>query len=311
MQDIYYPSSDGKTTIHACLWLPDGEAVGVVQIIHGMAEYAKRYSPTAEFLTKRGFIVCANDHLGHGQSVNSKDDLGWFNEERSTDMVISDIRTLHLKVKAMAENAPYFIFGHSMGSFFCRKYISLYGKELSGAIIMGTGFKGKLMLNFALAFTKLNALFFGWRNKSKFIKSLAFGGYNKKIKSAKTKNDWLSVNGENVSSYEVDELCGFDFTDNGYSILFGILKQACSSKTINAVPKDLPVLFVAGERDPVGDYGKGVKKINKKFIKAGVKDVNIILYPDFRHELLNDHCKDKVLQDILEFINNRMDNNNG
>ena len=311
MQDIFYPSSDGKTTIHACLWLPEGEAVGVVQIIHGMAEYAKRYSPTAEILTKHGFIVCANDHLGHGQSVNSKDDLGWFNEERSTDIVINDIRTLHLKVKDMAENAPYFILGHSMGSFFCRKYISLYGNELNGAIIMGTGFKDKLTLNSALFFVRLNSLFFGWRNRSKFIKGLAFGNYNKKIKPAETKNDWLSVNGENVSNYEVDELCGFDFTDNGYSILFGILKQACSSKTVNAVPKDLPVLFVSGERDPVGDYGKGVKKIKDKFVKAGVKDVNLILYPDFRHEILNDHCKDKVLQDILEFINKCMEKSNG
>lgn len=311
MQEIYYPSNDGQTTIHACLWMPKGEACGVVQIIHGMAEYAERYSPFAEFLADHGFIVCAEDHLGHGQSVKSKDDLGWFSKERNADVVIADIRALQLEVQKKAPELPYFLMGHSMGSFFCRKYISLYGGELDGAIIMGTGFQSKFILNTALALVKLNAMFFGWRNKSKFIRNLAFGSYNKKIKPASTQNDWLSVNVENVENYEKDELCGFPFTNNGYSILFQIIREACSSKTIKAVPKDLPVLFVAGEDDPVGDYGKGVIKAKNMFEKAGVKDVTLTLYPNSRHEILNDNCKVQVYEDILKFLNNRLGNING
>ena len=186
MEEIYFPSHDGVTTIHACIWKPEGEVKGVVQIIHGMAEYAARYAPFAEFLTSKGFLVCADDHLGHGKSVVSENDLGYFNKERSTDTVIADIRTLQLGVMEQNAGKPYFILGHSMGSFFCRKYISLYGGDFDGAIIMGSGFKSKATLNSALFFVKTNALFCGWRNRSKLIKNLAFGSYNKKFKDRKS-----------------------------------------------------------------------------------------------------------------------------
>ena len=303
MEHIYFPSHDGVTTIHACIWKPEGVIKGVVQIIHGMCEYAERYAPFAEFLNARGFLVCADDHLGHGQSVKSEDYLGYFNKERSFSTVIADIRALQLAVKKQTEGKPYFIMGHSMGSFFCRKYISLYGGDFNGAIIMGSGFKSKLTLDTALFAVRLNALFCGWRHRSKLIKKLAFGSYNKKFKPARTENDWLSKNPENVDAYERDKHCCFPFTNNGYYILFGIIKQACAHSTIHSVPKDLPVYFVAGADDPVGDYGKGVNKAKDKFVKAGVKDVDITLYDGGRHEILNDFCKDEVMGDILKFIN--------
>ena len=306
MQDLYFPSHDGVTQIHACLWLPEGEIKGVVQIIHGMCEYAARYAPFAEFLNSHGFAVCADDHLGHGQSIKSKEDLGYFNKQRDTGIIIKDIRALQLAIKKQVGDKPYFIMGHSMGSFFCRKYISLYGADFDGAIIMGTGFKSKATLNTALFCVRFNALFRGWRNRSKTIKKLAFGSYNKKFKPARTPNDWLSVNTENVDKYNADELCNFSFTNNAYNGLFSIIKQACSSKTIKAVPKTLPVYFVAGADDPVGDYGKGVQKAYDKFKKAGVQDVQITLYEKGRHEILNDDCKDKVCEDILAFINSHI-----
>lgn len=307
-EDIYYPSHDGVTKIHACLWKPEGEIKGIVQIIHGMCEYAARYSPFAEFLTSYGFLVCAEDHLGHGQSVRSEEYLGYFNDERSCDIVIADIRTLQLTVRENYEKLPYFVLGHSMGSFFCRKYISLYGKELNGAIVMGSGFKSRATLNTALCAVKLNALFCGWKNRSKLIKKLAFGSYNKKFSPARKESDWLSVNTDNVDRYEKDPLCFFSFTNNGYAILFGIIKQACSDKVISAVPANLPVFFVAGEDDPVGDYGKGVIKAKNKFVKAGVKDVTLKLYPSARHEILNDNCKEEVQKDILAFLCAHMGN---
>lgn len=307
MQDLYYPSKDGKNVVHACLWMPEGEAKGVVQIIHGMCEYAERYAPFAAFLNKNGFIVCAEDHLGHGKSVKSAEDLGYFNDARDYSIVVEDIHELKLTVEKQTDGLPWFVLGHSMGSFFCRKYISLYGNEFNGAVIMGSGFKGKATLNFALFFVKLNALFCGWRNRSKLIKKLAFGSYNKKFKPARTGNDWLSKDTSNVDVYEADELCGFDFTDNGYYILFSIIKQACSKKVINAVPKDLPVYFVAGEKDPVGDYGKGVIKAVNKFHKAKIKDVSVTLYDDCRHEILNDVCKEQVQNDVLAFYEGILD----
>ena len=311
MNDIFYPSHDGKTTIHACIWRPEGEIKGVVQIIHGMCEYAERYAPFAEFLNSHGYLVCAEDHLGHGKSVAGGGDLGYFNKQRSTKIVLDDIRALFLAVKKQTEGKPYFVLGHSMGSFFCRKYISLYGSELDGAIIMGTGFKGALTLGFALATVRLNALFCGWHHRSNFIKKLAFGSYNKKFKPARTANDWLSKEEGNVAAYESDPLCGFPFTNNGYNILFNIIKEACSHKTIEAVPKDLPVYFVAGADDPVGSYGKGVRKAKKKFDEADIHDVSITLYEGARHEILNDFCKDEVQGDILAFIERLTEEKNG
>lgn len=305
MKDIYFPSHDKKTRIHACIWQPAGEIKGVVQIIHGMAEYAARYAPFAEFLAANGYLVCADDHLGHGQSVADGELLGYFNEERDVNIILDDIRSLQLAVKKQTEGKPYFIMGHSMGSFFCRRYISLYGQDFDGAIIMGTGFMGALTLNAAMFMTSLNALFFGWKHRSKFITKLAFGSYNKKFAPARTPNDWLSVNAENVDRYESDPLCGFTFTDNAYMGLFTIIKLACSHKVIDAVPKNLPVYFVAGKDDPVGNYGKGVEKAYKKFVDAGVKDVKITLY-DGRHEILNDDCADKVRSDILEFLSAKL-----
>ncbi len=302
MREIYYPSADGKNTVHACIWEPEGQIKGVVQIIHGMAEYAARYAPFAQFLNKNGYLVCAEDHLGHGKSVQSQKDLGYFNDRHDYNIVLSDIDTLRRTVQKEHADLPYFILGHSMGSFFCRNYIARYGEGLAGAVIMGSGFKSMSTLNAALFFVRLNALFCGWRNRSKFIKKLAFGTYNKKFKPNRTPDDWLSVNAQNVDDYRADGLCGFDFTNNGYAVLFSVIKNACKKSTVNAVPENLPCLFVAGADDPVGDYGKGVKKAYNKFKKAGVKRVEIKLYENARHEILNDNCAPQVCGDILEFI---------
>ena len=302
MEHIYYLSQDGKTNIHAVKWQPNCKPRGVVQIIHGMCEYAERYAPFAEFLATCGYLVCAEDHAGHGKSAATPADLGWFNDEHSLDTVIADIRTLHQTIKAEVGDLPYFILGHSMGSFFCRIYLSLYGSELAGAIIMGTGFKGSTLMNTALTMTRLNAAFKGWRNKSNFINSLAFGSYNKRFKSENNSLSWLSVDTENTEKYRADDYCNFKFTNNGYYILFSAIKSACAKKTISAVPKNLPVYFVAGNCDPVGDYGKGVIKAYGKFKKAGIQKVDITLYNDARHEILNDICKEQTYADLLEFF---------
>lgn len=302
MEEFYYPSADGKSKIHALVWRPEGKAAGVLQIVHGMSEYAARYSPFAEFLTANGFAVCAEDHLGHGKTAESRKELGRFDDKRDYKTVLSDIRALHVSVKEQYAGLPYFMLGHSMGSFFLRNYMAEHGEELSGALVMGTGFMGGAVLNAALALTRLNALFCGWDNRSKFIKNLAFGGYNKRFKSENNAFSWLSKERENVEKYNADELCGFDFTDNGYKVLFSVIKAACSKKIVAAVPKSLPVLFLSGKDDPVGNYGKGVLKALKKFKAAGVKNADCILYEGCRHEILNDVCRDGVYSDVLKFL---------
>lgn len=300
MQEIYYPSHDGKTTIHACIWQCEGEPKAVLQIIHGMAEYAARYAPLAEFLSKRGIVVCAEDHLGHGKSVCSENDLGYFAAQKGWQTVLADIRGLTEIVRPKYEGVPYFVMGHSMGSFFCRKYISLYGGELAGAIVMGTGFKGALTTGGAKFLTRLIALFKGWRHRSKFIDNSAFGSYNKKFEK-RTAFDWLSANPDNVDRYIADPLCGVPFTCNAFYGLFGIISQACKTSTIKAVPDRLPISVVAGADDPVGDYGNGVEKFTDKLLKYG-KNVSMTLYRGCRHEILNDVCAPQVFDDLAQFI---------
>lgn len=306
MQDLFYPSADGRTTIHACIWRPQGQVKGVFQIIHGMAEYAARYAPFAEFLTENGFAVAAEDHLGHGQSVVGQEDYGYFTEGNGADTVLADIRALTVKVKELFPDKPYFIMGHSMGSFFCRKYIALYGGDLSGAVIMGTGWQPKIILNLALTLTRQTAAREGWHYISKQIDGMAFGNYNKRFKPSRTQFDWLSENPENVDAYIADELCGIPFTCSGFYGLFNIIKDVCNKEAVSKVPKNLPVFFVAGSDDPVGDYGEGVKKAYNMFVKAGVEDVSLTLYNGGRHEILNDNCAPQVMQDILEFIQDKI-----
>lgn len=303
MEDIYYPSKDGKTTIHACIWRPEGQVRGVLQIIHGMAEYAKRYEKFAQFLNAAGYLVCADDHLGHGQSVVSEDYLGYFTEGQSNGVVLADIRQLNLKVKEECAGVPYFIMGHSMGSFFCRKYITLYGEEFAGAVIMGTGFQPAIATGAGKLLSRLIAAFKGWDYRSKFLDKLAFGSYGKKFNENRTAFDWLSVNQNNVDNYIADKLCGVTFTCSGFYGLFSIVGQACKSKTIKATPKNLPCLLVAGGDDPVGNYSKGVIKLYEKLNACGVKSVEMTLYNGYRHEILNDDCAPQVMEDILNFLN--------
>ena len=304
MQEIYYPSSDGKTDIHACIWPAQGECRAVLQIIHGMAEYAERYAPFAEYLSGYGITVCAEDHLGHGKSVADEHSYSYFAERKGYEPVLEDIRAFTGIVKSQYEGVPYFVMGHSMGSFFCRKYVSLFGKELAGAIIMGTGYKNSVVTGSAKLMTRLVALFQGWGKQSRFIDGLAFGSYNKKFEK-NTTFDWLSGNPDSVDRYISDELCGITFTNNAFFGLFSVFGEACKKSTFDSTDKNLPIYMVSGADDPVGDFSRGVTKVYDKFKKAGVKDVALTFYQGARHEILNDYCAPRVYEDLRDFILNR------
>ncbi len=298
---ITYPSADKKTTIYAYIWRPRGSVRGVVQIIHGMAEYALRYAPLAEYLSGRGYLVCAEDHLGHGKSVLSAKELGYFDGADGTKTVLADIRRLTLTVREETGGLPYFVMGHSMGSFFCRKYIADFGGEFSGAIIMGTGFQPSVVTGFGKLAAAAIALFCGWKHRSKFIDRLAFGPYNKRFEG-RTPYDWLSADKGDVESYMADELCGVTFTCGGFYTLFSIINQACCPSAIKSTPKNLPIYLVSGEDDPVGGYSKGVVNLYDKYVKAGMSDVQMTIYKGGRHEILNDFCAPQVMEDIASFL---------
>jgi alpha-beta hydrolase superfamily lysophospholipase len=189
-----------------------------------------------------------------------------------------------------------------MGSFFTRKYIALYGEELAGAVIMGTGYLSKLTTFAGKFITRFIALFKGWGYRSKLVNNLAFGSYNKKVKDKKTEYDWLSSNEENVQSYIADPLCGGTFTLSGFYGLFSIAAEACKKRTIKAVKKDLPILILSGKDDPVGGYSKGVIKFYDKLVGCGAENVELTIYSGARHEIINDNCSTQVKEDILQFL---------
>jgi alpha-beta hydrolase superfamily lysophospholipase len=201
---------------------------------------------------------------------------------------------------------PYFIMGHSMGSFIARNYIMRYGTGIKGAVIMGTGNQTKPLIAVSKCVAGIQKLIYGDKHPALFINNLAFSGYNKRIENPRTPFDWLSVNKENVDRYLEDPDCGFLFTVNGFRTLFELISRLLSKKNLQKVPADLPIFFVSGAEDPVGEYGKGVLKAKQALEKVGVKDITLKLYPGLRHEILNEDEKETVKEDIYEWLTKRL-----
>ena len=300
----YYPSSDGLHKIAYYVRFPIGTVRGVVQISHGMCEYFRRYADLAEFLTGLGFAVCGNDHLGHGDSVNDSSELGYFSPEHGWENAVEDMYTLTKMMKHNYPDKPYFLLGHSMGSFIARIYLSRFDDRWDGAVIMGTagGVTGSAPLRRLLeVLTHAKDS----RFRPQFSSKLAFGVFNLRFPNHRTNNDWLSRVEENVARYIADPLCNFTFTVAGFKDLLNALMCANSRSIIENTPTDLPILFLSGSMDPVGEYGAGVRAACMKYLEHGCS-VNIRVYPEARHELLFELNADEVMNDILAFINKRL-----
>lgn len=305
MTESTFKSTDKRSTVHWYKWDVE-KPVAVLQIIHGMCEYIERYAAFAEYLNSFGIVVVGNDHIGHGKSVDSPKDYGYFGKEDGWKHFVEDVEQLRTIVKAEYPDIPYFIMGHSMGSFVCRSWLRMFGKGVDGAIIMGTaGANPAVGVGKTLA--KLIRGVKGERHISKLITAMAFGSYNKQIPNAKTNNDWLSRDEEVVKKYISDPACRFTFTVSGYIDLFNLL-TFIQGDWYKEVPKDLPMLLVAGDADPVGAYGKGPAEVAEGLKEAGCEDVSLILYEGMRHEILNEFGKEAVMEDIKMFI---LDEENG
>lgn len=302
-REFTYLSADGKTKIHAVEWKPDqGEPTAVLQIVHGMVEFIGRYEEFAEYLTERGFAVVGHDHLGHGASVASKEDYGFFSEKNGNAAVLRDIHHLKKLTEKTCGDLPYYMLGHSMGSFLLRQYLCLRGGEIDGAVIMGTGTKPVPLLKLGRVLCRGLAAIFGWHHRSLLIDRMAFGGYNKHFNPARTTADWLTKDEAIVDRYLADERCTFRFTLNGYYNLFYSMETASRKSSLRRMPRDLPVLFVAGSEDPVGDFGIGVKLVENRFRKAGMERVTRKLYDTDRHEILNETDRGAVYEDLYNWL---------
>ncbi|WP_432628508.1 alpha/beta fold hydrolase [Brotaphodocola sp.] len=295
-------STNGKNQLHVVVWKPEGEIRAIVQISHGMVEYIERYDEFAEFLSRRNFLVIGNDHLGHGKTAASDPELGYFGAEKSRTVVDDLHEVTKFAKKTYGKELPYFLFGHSMGSFMARRYLMTYGDEVSGAILSGTGYIPGAILDAGRGLAWVVRAFAGEYYRPSSLKKMAFGSYNRRIPDAKTEHDWISRNEKNVEAYSKDKYCTFSFTVNGYQTLFGVLKFIQKRKNYERIPKKLPIFLISGKEDPVGNYGKGVLRVADQYKKCGIKDVKVKLYEEDRHELTNETDREIVFEDVFEWI---------
>lgn len=297
-----FKSSNGTNEVTYYILKPEGvELKGVVQFSHGMCEYFSRYTQFAEYLCGLGFVVCGNDHLGHGCTAQKNTDLGFFAPQNGWKYLVDDMRTLADLIKKRYENLPYFVLGHSMGSLITRIFLSTYKGKIDGCILTGTlgpnpFARTGIRLADSIVYSK------GTKYRSVFLYKMALGNYNKKIKDHKTSFDWLSRDERVVERYLSDEKCNFLFTSSGYRDLFMLAFIANSVKCYKSTPKQLPILIISGDKDPVGTYGEGVKKVVHLYRSAGVKKTDLIFYKDGRHEMLNETNSHEVFGDISRWL---------
>ena len=304
--DLYFPSVDGKTTIHAIEWVPEGEPKAVLQMVHGMNEYIDRYNEFASFMADNGFFVVGHDHVGHGESVAPDGTRRFFAEKNGNRVLLEDMETVRKTAAEKYPDVPHFILGHSMGSFLVRQFIARHGGSLTGAVIMGTGNQPAMTLKSGIALCSIIGATKGKRYESRLVNKIAMNGNLKRIENPRTIADWLSKNEPNIDAYISNPWCNGMFTVGAYKDMFISIQDCQSKTTIDRIPKELPLLLVSGEEDPIGAYGKGVEAAYESYKKAGIQDVTIKLYPGDRHEILNELDREMVYQDLLDWFSAHM-----
>lgn len=283
-------------------WTPKGQALGVVQISHGMTENILRYDEFAEFLNNKGFIVYGHDHRGHGETAKCRGNFGYLADADGFDWLVRDLYELMIKIKCENKELPLYLFGHSMGSFVSQRFVELHGNELDGLILSGSNGEPIKLLSLAIFLSKLEIMIFGRRHVSKMMNKISFGTFNKKFKPNRTNCDWLCSVESEVDKYINNEYCGFICTSSFYYDFFRGLKEIHKYKNFERIPKDLPIYLLAGDMDPVGLFGKGIINLYEKLKNNGIKDVSYKLYKGKRHEILNENNKDEVMNDVLSWL---------
>ncbi|MGM9556892.1 MAG: lysophospholipase [Oscillospiraceae bacterium] len=296
----FYLQSNGGGKLHCAVWRTNQTPRAVVQLVHGIAEHIGRYDHFARYLAENGFIVAAEDHMGHGGSIGEDGVKGYFSGGWMT--AVADVKLLCEHMKAEYPGLSYYILGHSMGSFLLRTYLYTYPGTINAAIISGTGWEPSAVIRAGLAACKLEQLRLGEKRTSPILTKLMFGSYNKPFAPVRTKDDWICSDPAVVDAYTADPLCGFDATIGlARDMLTGIEMNEMRENLLK-MDKLLPLLFVSGGKDPVGGMSKGVLRCIDAFKRAGMRKITIRIYPEGRHEMLNEVNRNEVYQDILNWL---------
>ncbi len=308
MTEFTFLSTDGKTQLHGMRWEPEGGSVrAVLQICHGVAEHIARYDAFARYLNGLGIAVVGHDHLGHGLSLPEGGTPVYFGEGNTWNTVVDDIYVLHQRIRLWYPDVPLCIMGHSMGSFLTRTYLIRYPGTVKAAVIMGTGWQPKAVIAGGMAVAKAVGAVVGENGTSDLVTNLAFGAYNKLFAPNRTSCDWLSADEGNVDAYMADPLCGADATVGLFRQMLSGIRFNQKLSNLRQMDPRIPVLFVAGEKDPVGDCGNGVRRTYQEFRRAGVQDCTLKLYPGLRHEILNEKAQQQqIFEDIGQWLTSKL-----
>ena len=302
-------SSDTSHYLHHTFFAPTASATEIkatLLVVHGMSEHSGRYADFAQFLADNGIAVATYDQLGHGKTVKSASELGFFGEEHPVQSLLKDVIVMADSLKAKHPEVPHFIMGHSMGSFIVRTVMKHHAQDFAGAILMGSADADPLT-KVMLPINKLLAKVAPKRPNTVFAKAMN-KIFNSKLDNRISSSDfaWLSENQASIDAYEADPLAGFNFTNNGYMTLFNLMESALNKNWANTIAKDFPMLFISGKNDPIGNMGKGIDKIVNRLNEQGFTAVEVKLYPHMRHEPLHELEKQLVYQDILEWLTSQL-----
>ncbi|WP_148550349.1 alpha/beta hydrolase [Paraclostridium bifermentans] len=283
---------------------------GIVQISHGMSEEGGRYKKFANYLTNNGYIVYINDHRGHGKSAENINRIGILAEKDGIHCIVKDLNKLTKIIKTENNGLPIFLFSHSMGSFAAQKYIIDFSEDIDGVILSGTNGLHGIEVDLGFLVAKVMSKIQGREKKAYLIDKLAFGGFNKKFKPNKSEFDWLSRDFKEVEKYIENEYCGVVFSNGYFYDLFKLFKEIRNINNLKKINSKLPIYIFAGDKDPVGKFGKGVTKLYENYKKVGIENVEFKLYSGGRHEMLNEINKDEVINDTINWIkqNNKLTN---
>ena len=305
-KEFFYASAAGGVPVHAVEWFPDSKPQAVLQIAHGIAEHILRYEALAAYLTDRGFAVAGNDHLGHG--LSGPEIRLSFGSEGSWDRVTEDMETLRRRMKKKFPDTPQFLLGHSMGSFLARTYLIRFPGVIDGCILTGTGQPAAALIAAGRFIAMEECFRQGADQPSYLLNALAFGAYNAPFAPNRTTHDWLSVNEQNVDCFLASPLCGGIPTGGLIRELLRGLQFIGKPGNLKRMDLSTPVLFLSGEDDPVGEMGKGVRRVFRMFSRVGMRDLSVRLYEKERHEILNESNREEVFRDLLLWMKARISN---
>lgn len=302
-----FPSHDGAHQIFARQWMPtSGQQKAVVQIVHGISEYIDRYTSIARFLAYHGYLVVGCDHLGHGRTALGPEEYGFFTETDGWHTVSADVRCLRVLMGEKYPDLPYFMLGHSMGSFLARTYLIDWPGTLTGCVLSGTGQESSALIVTGRSIANMVCKTSGPRTHSKLIEKLAFGSYNKQFAPARTRADWISRDEDVVNTYVADPLCSFMPSAGMFRDMMVGLQYIANADHLKKMDPATPVYLFSGDRDPVGKNGAAVQKVAGFFQRAQCNDVTVRLYPNGRHEMLNEINREEVFADLLEWLESKL-----